>query len=115
VQEPGLRAHMLGDVGEEGDDVVAGLGLDLVDALDLEGAARTDRLRRLARDQPHARLGLAGEGLDFEPDAKAGLRLPEGGHLGAAVAGDHGRAPRGSVGRKRRLVRRPNSNQISEG
>jgi hypothetical protein len=34
---------VLGHVGQEGDDVVVGLGLDLLDALDLEGGALADR------------------------------------------------------------------------
>ncbi len=48
VQEPGLRADDLGDMGQEGDDVVLGGALDLVDALDVEGgfaALGPDRLR----------------------------------------------------------------------
>ncbi len=41
VHEPRLRPDMLGEVGQEGDDVVLGLALDLVDAVDLELAARS--------------------------------------------------------------------------
>ena len=40
VDEARLRPDMLGEVGQEGDDVVLGLALDLVDALDLELALR---------------------------------------------------------------------------
>jgi hypothetical protein len=29
-------------------------------------------------------------GLDLEPDLEPGLRLPEGDHFGAGIAGDHG-------------------------
>jgi hypothetical protein len=29
-------------------------------------------------------------GLDLEPDLESGLRLPEGDHFGAGIAGDHG-------------------------
>ena len=51
-----------------------------------------DRLRRRFRD--HADLGhrLAGVSLDLEPDAKARLGRPDGGHLGAGIAGDHWRS-----------------------
>ena len=45
VDEARLGADVLGEVGEEGDDVVLGLALDLVDARDLEGAALPHRLR----------------------------------------------------------------------
>ena len=38
MDEARLGPDMLGEVGEEGDHVVRGLALDLVDARDLEGA-----------------------------------------------------------------------------
>jgi hypothetical protein len=37
VHEAGIRADDLRKVGQEGDDVVLGLALDLVDAVDVEG------------------------------------------------------------------------------
>ena len=44
VDEARLGAYVLGEVGQEGDDVVLGLALDLVDALDLEAPrSRTAR------------------------------------------------------------------------
>ncbi len=43
MHEARLGADMLGEVGQEGDHVVMGLALDLVDALDLEGAALAHR------------------------------------------------------------------------
>ena len=39
MNEARFLAHVFGQVGEEGDHVVVGLALDLVDTLDLEGAA----------------------------------------------------------------------------
>ena len=50
VHEARLGADDLGEMGEEGDDVVLGLALDLVDARDVELgvlALGPDRLRRL--------------------------------------------------------------------
>ncbi len=82
---------MLGEVGQKGDHVVVGLALDLVDALDLEGAALPHRARRTLRDDAERRLRVAGMGLDLEPDAEPVFRRPDPGHLGAAVARDHQR------------------------
>src|SRR5258708_5189346 len=79
-------------MGEEGDHVVLGLALDLVDPRDVEGG-----VVRLGPDRPggifrdHAKLG---EGvrrvrLDLEPDLEARLRLPDRGHFRAGITGDH--------------------------
>src|SRR3546814_11433709 len=62
---------------------------DLVDALDLEGAALPHRLGRLLGDDAELGLRVAGMRLDLETDAEPVLRLPDGGHLGAAVARNH--------------------------
>src|SRR5579885_614003 len=80
---------MLGDRGEEGDDVVLHLLLDRVDAGDVETAARPDRLDRLFGNLAEFGHGLGGIGLDLEPDAELGLGLPDASHFGAAVAGNH--------------------------
>ena len=45
VEPAGLLADVLGHGGREGDDVVPGLRLDLLDARDVEGAALADRAR----------------------------------------------------------------------
>jgi hypothetical protein len=79
-------------------EIAADLGAPLIDG---EGA-RTDyregyficareaatalRLRRDARELRH---GVGGVRLDLEPDTKAGLRRPNVGHRGPAVARDH--------------------------
>ena len=92
VHEARLRADDLGQMGEEGDDVVLDLALDRVDALDVEGgvlALGPDRRRRLLRDDAELGHGVGGMRLDLEPDAEARLRLPDRGHLGAGVARDH--------------------------
>ena len=89
VQEACFRADMLGDRGEEGDHVVLDLPLDLVDAGDVEAAAPLHGIGGVLRDLPELGHRLGGIGLDPEPDAEPGLRLPDAGHLGAAIAGDH--------------------------
>ncbi len=94
MQEARLRPDMLGDRGEEGDHVVLHLPLDLVDAGDVEAAALPDRIGRVLGDQPELGHRLGGIGLDPEPDAELGLGLPDAGHLGAAIAGDHATSKR---------------------
>ena len=79
VHEARLRADDLGEMGEEGDDVVLDLALDLVDARDVEGgvlALLPDRLRRRLRDDAELGHGVGGVRLDLEPDAEARLRRP---------------------------------------
>ncbi len=97
VHEARLGADMLGEVGQERDHVVVGLALDLVDPLDLEGAALPDGARRALGDDPERGLGVAGVRLDLEPDPEAVLRLPDPAHLRAAVAWDHGGVPRPAI------------------
>ena len=89
VQEACFRADMLGDRGEEGDHVVLDLPLDRVDAGDVEAAAPLHGIGGMLRDLPELGHRLGGIGLDPEPDAEPGLGLPDAGHLGAAIAGDH--------------------------
>ena len=80
---------MFGDVGQEGDDVVLGLALDLVDAVDLERALLPDRRGGLLGD--HAEFGqrVGRVRLDLEPDAETRLGFPDFGHFGPGIAGDH--------------------------
>src|SRR6266700_8306653 len=89
-------------MGEEGDDVVLGLALDLVDALDIERrilGLGPDRPSGVLRDHAEFGEGVGRMCLDLEPDLEAGLRLPDGGHLGAGITGDHrdSRRARGRV------------------
>ena len=95
VHEAGFVADMLGDVGEKGDHVVAGVALDLVDAPDLEGAALAQRGGDPLRHDAQGLHGLGRQGFDLQHDAKAVFRFPDGGHAGARVTRDHGfkRAP----------------------
>ncbi len=100
VDEAGVVADMLRQFRGEGDDVVLGLALDLVDAVDARAviglvALFPDGLGGLFWD--HAQLGLrvAGMGLDLKPDAELVGGLPNGGHLGAGIARDHGNSVSG--------------------
>src|SRR5258708_33601581 len=89
MNETRVGTDVLGKVGQEGDHVVVGFELDVVDACDLELGLLPDRARRRRRDDTQRRLGVAGMRLDLEPDAETILRLPDRAHRGAAIAGDH--------------------------
>jgi hypothetical protein len=94
VQEAGLGADDFRHVGQEGDDVVLGDALDLVDAVavpDCVAALFPDRLGGQLGDDPKFGHGVGGVGLDLEPDLVLGLAGPDGGGFGAGVAADHGR------------------------
>ncbi len=93
MHEARLGADDLRQMRQEGDDVVLGFALDFVDAGDIEARVPglgPDRLGGLFRD--HAKFGqrVRRMRLDLEPDLEARLRLPDGGHFRAGVAGDHG-------------------------
>ena len=64
MQHARLRSHMLGDGGEEGDDVMLHLPLDGVDAGDVEAAALAHGLRRFFRNEPERGHAFGGIGLD---------------------------------------------------
>ena len=93
VDESCFGSHMLGEIGQERDHVVVGLPLDLVDPRHLEPAPLPHRLGGGLRNHPEFGHRVAGVGLDLEPDAEPVLRLPDGGHLRAAVPGNHDRSP----------------------
>ena len=99
VDEARLRPDDLGEMREEGDDVVLDLALDGIDPLHVEGRLRAllpDLLGRLLRHDAEIGKRRGGMGLDLEPDAELGFRRPDGHHLGTAVTGDHGSSlPRG--------------------
>ena len=92
MHEARVGADDFGEMGEEGDDVVLDLALDLVDARGVEGRRLPflpDGLRRRLRDHAEFGHGAGGMRLDLEPDAKPRLRRPDRRHLRAGVAGDH--------------------------
>ena len=90
-----VRAHMFGQMRQKGDHIVLGHGLDLVDAgnVKLDVLGFPDRLGVFARDHAQIGHGIAGVCLDLVPDAELGLGGPDGDHIGAGIAGDHGQAP----------------------
>ena len=88
----GRGADDLAQMREEGDDVVLGRALDLVDAVRIErrGAALfPDDLRRFLRHDAEFRQGRRRVRLDLEPDAESRLRRPDIGHFGSGIARDH--------------------------
>ncbi len=85
----GIGAERLLQVGEERDDVVAGGGLDLVDALGRDVGARLDAPQRVHRDQAAAGVDLAHRQLHAEPRVVLRLLGPDPRHVRAGVAGNH--------------------------
>ena len=86
-----VSAHDLGQVGQEGDHVMLGDGLDLVDAGDVElhVLGLPDSLGIRLRDHAELCHRIAGMGLDLEPDAELGLWAPDGDHVGTGITRDH--------------------------
>lgn len=94
VHEARLGPDDLGEVGEEGDDVVLDLALDGIDARDVEFgglALLPDLGGGRFRDDAELGHGVGRVRLDLEPDAIARLRVPDRGHCGPGIARDHGR------------------------
>ena len=93
VDETALLADMLGQMGEEGDDIMLHLGLDLIDPVDIEldVFCLPDSLDRRLRH--HTQLGqlLRRMRLDQVPDLVLVLVRPDGGHFRTGIAGDHRR------------------------
>jgi len=87
---PGIT-HVLIDVGEKGDHVVAHLGLDLENASHTEGRLGLDRGDGLGRHVAELAVGLGGGDLHIQPALELGLFAPEVAHLGQGVTLDQGR------------------------
>ena len=75
VEEAALRPDRLGDLADEGDDVVVGRPLDLGDALDVDARAlpRSPRARP-AGTRPRARLRAGDGDLDAQHRARSAPR-----------------------------------------
>ena len=78
-------------VGQEGNDVVVGHGLDVVDLGLYEVGVGTNPGSLVVRDANGAKLGLrlAGEHLNLLPDGVLVLKGEDVPHLGTGVALDH--------------------------
>ena len=83
---------MLVDVGEEGDHVVAHLGFNLEDALQLEAGLGLDRVEGILGHTAETAVGLSGGNLHIQPALEFGLLTPDGSHLGEGVTLYHRRA-----------------------
>ncbi len=100
MQPARLRPEPLLEMGEEGDDVVPGRPLDLLDphGVDQTGPGLLDLPPKggdvRCRDEPLLGHGLGRHELDLEPEREPCLGREEGGHLGPAVARDHLGTPR---------------------
>ena len=92
MHEPrGVSTDDLGQMGQKGDDVMLGDGLDLVDPGDVEfGVTRLPHGFGIGfGDHAKGRLRVTGMGLDLEPDLELGFWRPDGNHVGAGIARDH--------------------------
>ena len=89
VEIAALRPDRLGDLADEGDDVVIGRPFDLGDPLDVDARARLERDERLGRDL--AACGLGTGDLELDPEHRLEPRDvgPDRAHLGERVARDH--------------------------
>ena len=100
MHEARLGADDFRQMRQEGDNVVLDLGLDGVDAGDVElggPALVPDLLGGLLRDDAEFGHGVGRVRLDLEPDAEFRFRRPDRDHLGAGVTGDHAASPRASA------------------
>ena len=89
MHESRLLAHMLGQIGEEGDHVVPGFALDLVDPRDFPFSTLPHRLCGVLGDYAKLGLRIAGVGLDLEPDTEFVFGFPDIDHIGSGIARDH--------------------------
>ena len=93
MHEAGRRAHVFGQIGQKGYDVMVGFALNLINAGNFEGALIPDFSSGFFRDHAQFGLGIAGMRLDLEPNLKLTLGRPDGRHFGARIARDHGLDP----------------------
>ncbi len=100
VDKPRLWTDELGEVSQEGDDIMVRDLFDLVDPSRVERHAAglfPDRLGGFFRNDADFGQCIAGMRLDLEPDAVTRPRLPYGGHFGPGIARDHSRTLRQGV------------------
>ena len=102
VQPAGFWADLFCDGGGEGDDVVARLKFDLLDAGDLEVALGADGLGGFLRDDACIGEDFACGRFDFKPCTELRFVGPELAHGGACIAIDQGDVPLWRGGRDKR-------------
>ena len=91
MHEARVRADDLGEMRQEGDDVVPGLALDLVDPGDVERggvALFPDRPGSFLRDDAEFGQRITGMRLDLEPDAEPGFAATRWQPFRAANSGE---------------------------
>src|SRR3954451_21328062 len=87
-----FRSHDFRQMGEKGEHVVLGFALDLIDSGHVErdvAGLGPDRFCGFLWNYPEFRQRVRRVRLDLEPDLETRLRLPDGGHFRAAIAGNH--------------------------
>ncbi len=89
VEVAPLRSDRLGDMADEGDDIVIGGLLDLGDPLGIDGCPLLHGRERLRRNGGTSRLGTSDGELDPEHLLESGPVGPDRAHLGEGVAADH--------------------------
>ena len=89
-----IRPDMLRQMGKERDHIMLRHRLNLINPRHIKGHIPRPPNRRRIRRRDHAerRLRIAGMRLNLKPDAKLRLGRPQGHHLGAGIAGNHGAA-----------------------
>ena len=93
VQVAARRADRLGDLADEGDDVVIGGALDLGDAGHVDARRGLERGEGVAGDEAPSGLRPGHRQLDQQHRLEAGLVRPQGAHLRQRVARDHRPTP----------------------
>jgi hypothetical protein len=91
VGEAAFGADVLGDAGEEGDDVVFYFALDFIDARDVELALLPVLISGALWERAELRHRLHGERFDLKPEAVTALWPPKRHHFGACITRNHGR------------------------
>ena len=106
MHEARFRPNAFPHPGEEGDHIMACDAFNLInpgdigirDASSTRGAFFADDARGLGRDGADAAHFLGCQCLNLEPDAVAIGRRPDGFHLRAGIARDHGGVSKGQKG-----------------
>src|ERR1700757_3471141 len=90
VMKPaGMGADDLSHRSGKGDDVVAHLGLDLLDAFEAKAGTLADRLGCLLWDEASLGQGLRGRYFYRQPGLEAVFLAPDAPHVRTGIAADH--------------------------